>query len=192
MPRMRRIFAYWLPLAVVATGLFLLIYIVVQQNYRMNANDPQVQIAEDAAVLLAKDQDPKTVIPETQVNISTSLAPFVMIFDESGTPIASSGLLFDTLPEFPLGALTAAQKSGENRVTWEPQAGLRFAAVVDGYHGGNVVAARSLREVENRIQQTTFFVGVTWLAALVISLILIIFGDFLAFPRSQPNPQRPG
>lgn len=191
MPRLRRIFAYWLPLAVVTSGICFLIYIAVQQNYRMNANDPQIQLAEDAAVLLAKGQDPQTVIPQARVNINTSLAPFVMIFDESGKPIASSGILSGSLPKFPEGALTAAQKSGENRVTWQPQPELRFAAVVDAYQGGYVVAARSLREVENRIQQTSFFAGVTWLAALLISLILIIFGDFMAFPKPQFNHQHP-
>ena len=183
MSRIPRILAYWLPLAAVSTGICLFIYVAVQQNYRMNANDPQIQLAEDGAVTLAKTHDPLAVIPQAQVELGKSLAPFVMVFDKSGKPIASSGLLDNSLPEFPVGALTASQKPGENRVTWEPQPGLRFAAIVVAYSDGYVVAARSLREVENRIQQTTFFAGMTWISALVVTLILIVCGDFLAFPN---------
>jgi len=187
MPRIRRILAYWLPLAAVSTGICLFIYVAIQQNYRMNANDPQIQLAEDAAVTLAKTHDAPAVIPQAQVELSKSLAPFVMVFEKSGKPMASSGLLGNSVPEFPDGALTASEKTGENRVTWEPQPGLRFAAVVVAYSDGYVVAARSLREVENRIQQTTIFAGLTLISALVVTLILVASGDFLAFP----NPRSP-
>lgn len=182
MSRFRRIFSYWLPLAVVATGLSVLIYAAVQQNYRMNANDPQIQLAEDTASALDQGATPDAVLPQTQTDISSSLAPFVMVFDKQGQILASSGSFEGGFPTYPQGALFAADKTGENRVTWQPQPDLRFASVVHTTSNGYVVAARSLREVENRIQQTTFFTGVTWLTALVVSLILMIVGDHLAFP----------
>lgn len=182
MPRFRRIIAYWLPLAVVITGLCVLIYAAVQQNYRMNANDPQIQLAEDAAAALDQGAAPSAVIPQSKTDIASSLAPFVMVFDKQGQVLASSGTFEGSFPVYPIGALTAADKSGENRVTWQPQPGLRFASVVHTTGSGYVVAARSLREVENRIQQTTFFTGITWLTALAASLILILIGDHLAFP----------
>lgn len=182
MPRFRRIIAYWLPLAVVATGLSILIYAAVQQNYRMNANDPQIQMAEDAATILDQGASPSEVIPQGKTDIAASLAPFIIVFDKKGQVLASSGSYEGTFPSYPSGALFAAEKTGENRVTWQPQPGLRFASVVHTSSIGFVVAARSLREVENRIQQTTFFTGVTWLTALLVSLILIIIGDHLAFP----------
>ncbi len=182
MPRFRRIIAYWLPLAVVITGLCVLIYASVQQNYRMNANDPQIQMAEDSAAALDQGAAPSDIIPQSKTDIETSLAPFVMVFDRQGQVVASSGSFEGGFPVYPVGALTAADKTGENRVTWQPRPGLRFASVAHTTNSGYVVAARSLREVENRIQQTTFFTGITWLTALAASLILLLIGDHLAFP----------
>ena len=39
----------WLPLGLVTLILCGLVNLAVQQNYRMSANDPQIQIAEDVA-----------------------------------------------------------------------------------------------------------------------------------------------
>jgi hypothetical protein len=44
---------FWLPLAAAVTMLSGLVYIAVQQNMRIGANDPQIQLAEDAARALA-------------------------------------------------------------------------------------------------------------------------------------------
>ena len=44
-----RVLVSWLPLAVASTGMCLLVYATVQQNYRQSLNDPQIQMAEDAA-----------------------------------------------------------------------------------------------------------------------------------------------
>lgn len=180
--RFRRVLAYWLPLAVVTTGLCILVYVAVQQNYRMNANDPQIQMAQDAAASLDQGAAPAAVIPQVKTDLAASLAPFIMVFDKQGNLAATSGILAGDFPAYPLGALTAAEKTGENRVTWQPRAGLRFASVVHSTRNGYVVAARSLREVESRIDQTTLFTGLTWLIALLLSLILIVVGDHLAFP----------
>jgi hypothetical protein len=48
----RRSFAIFLPLAVLATCLAGLIYAVIQEDLRTGANDPQQQLAEDAAAQL--------------------------------------------------------------------------------------------------------------------------------------------
>ena len=45
-----RVFLKWLPLGVAVTLVCALIYATVQQNYRQSANDPQIQMAEDAAL----------------------------------------------------------------------------------------------------------------------------------------------
>ena len=48
----RRALAFFLPVAVLATLTCGLIYAEVQQDQRSGANDPQVQLAEDAAARL--------------------------------------------------------------------------------------------------------------------------------------------
>lgn len=49
MKLIRNILKPWLPLAVTIIAVFGGICLTVQQSYRMGANDPQIQMAEDAA-----------------------------------------------------------------------------------------------------------------------------------------------
>ena len=48
----RRALAFFLPVAVLATLCCGFVYTAVQQDLRMGANDPQLQLAEDAAAFL--------------------------------------------------------------------------------------------------------------------------------------------
>jgi hypothetical protein len=193
MQHFRRIIGYWIPLAVVASGLCFFTYVAVQQNYRMNANDPQIEMAQNAVLALKKGQTPDSIIPGNQVDLAASLSPFMIIYDSAGKAVASSGVLNGQIPAVPMGVLTSALKSGENRVTWEPQPDVRIAAVVDSYSisgsEGYVLAGRSLKEVEARISNLTLMLTITWLCALVASLIAIIFAEyFLLHPKNGTNP----
>jgi len=174
MDRLIRAFRLWLPFAVVVTAFCALVYVAVQQSLRQGANDPQIQMAEDAAAALDRGATVKSAVPLAQAEFSTSLAPFLIVYDLSGRPLASSGLLNGSLPDYPVGALQAARQNGENRVTWQPNPGVRIASVVVPYQDGYVVAGRSLREVEKREAQTERFAGGTWLLALVSLYVVII------------------
>jgi hypothetical protein len=99
--KVRNIFRHWLPLAAVTTLLCGLVYLAVQQSLRQGANDPQIQMAEDAAAALAASTTPESVLPVAQVEIFTSLAPFMVIYDDTGGPLTSSGLLHGTIPLLP-------------------------------------------------------------------------------------------
>ena len=77
----KAILQQWLLVVVVVTGLVGLLYAAVQQDIRQSANDPQVQMAEDAAVKLAGGQTVQNVVPSEKVDIATSLAPYLIIFD---------------------------------------------------------------------------------------------------------------
>ena len=46
----------WLPFAIATAGLCALIYLTEQQSLRMGANDPQIQMVEDAASSLNAGQ----------------------------------------------------------------------------------------------------------------------------------------
>jgi hypothetical protein len=81
--------------------------------------------------------------------------------------------------------LDYVKQNGEDRVTWQPEAGVRIAAVIEGYGGaapGYVLAGRSLREVEIREDQAEFFAGATWVAALGLTLVVIVVGEFFLAP----------
>src|SRR5216117_420044 len=87
------VFWRWLPFAAAGTALTGLIYLTVQQVWRQSANDPQIQLARDAAEAISAGAAPQTVLPATSVDYSRSLAPFVMILSDSGDVVASSGHL---------------------------------------------------------------------------------------------------
>ena len=168
-------FLYWLPLAFCLTVLAGLVYAAVQQSYRQGANDPQIQMAEDAAAQLEAGQQPATVAGSTTVDMARSLAPFLIVYDEAGKVLAASVQLNGSVPAIPPGVLLAAEQSGENRLTWQPQQGVRNTAVVTHYggsHPGFVLAGRSLREVENRVDKLTQIVGLAWVVGLLGSFVL--------------------
>jgi hypothetical protein len=185
MSRVKNILRHWLPLAAVTTLLCGLVYLAAQQSLRQGANDPQIQMAEDAAAALAGGGTPESMLPVARVEISTSLAPFMVIYSDTGEPLVSSGLLHGAVPLLPSGVLDYTRQNGEDRVSWQPESGVRIAAVVVAYDGaqpGFVLAGRSLREVEKRESQVEQITGIVWRVALAGSLVVaagceLIFAD---------------
>ena len=164
----------WLPFAVAITGLCGLVFLEMQQVIRQSANDPQIQMAEDAAARLAAGAAADATVPRATVDIASSLAPFVIVYDAQDRVIASSATLDGATPRLPEGVLAAARQSGDDRVTWEPTPGVRIAAVVVPYHGGAVLAGRSLREVERREFDALGTAAIAWVFGLVAVAVTII------------------
>ena len=174
---MKTILKYWLLIVVVVTGLCGLVYGVVQQDIRQGANNPQIQMAEDAAAKLASGQAAQSVVPAEKVDIAKSLAPYIIVFDASGKPVASSAQLGGQTPTVPSGVFDAVRQSGEDRITWQPQVGVRSAIVVMRFSGsssGFVLAGRSLREAEERIDHMGQIVLVGWGGIVVVSLLAVV------------------
>jgi hypothetical protein len=149
----KAILKYWLLIAIIVTGLSGLLYAVVQQDIRHAADDPQIQMAEDTAARLANGQQVQNVVPAEKVDIAKSLAPYIIVFDTTGKPIASSAQLDGQTPIIPSGVFDYVRQNDEDRLTWQPQPGVRSAVVVTQFQGPNsgfVLAGRSLREVEKR------------------------------------------
>ena len=175
----------FLPLAVVATGLAGLVYLVAQQDGRWLANDPQVQLAEDAAARLDAGGRPVDQAGPTRVDIARSLAPFVVIYGTAGDVLATDGALDGQPPIVPPGVLANARASGLNAVTWQPRPGLRFATVSVPWSGGTVLAGRSLRLVEEHASALELIVGAGWLATL--AALAVATGVIVRlWPRSAP------
>lgn len=147
----------------VVTVMFVTMYAVVQQDERQSANDPQIQIAEDAAASLDAGGAFQSVILPARVNIARSLAVFTAVFDATGTPVGSSGYLNGEMPTLPSGVFDYVRSHGEDRFTWQPEKGVRDAVVVTKYSGGFVMVGRSLREVEKRESALLAEVFVGWL-----------------------------
>lgn len=183
MQRMIKIFQQWLPLAVITVALCGLVYLAVQQALRQAANDPQIQLAEDAATALAKGETiPDILAGARTVDIGQSLAPFVIFYDESGKPGISSGLLHGETPVPPPGVFDYTRANGQNRVTWQPESAVRIAAVlqhVGGAKPGFVLAGRSLREVEVRENQVLFAATLAMFITLLALLFVLSVNEFI-------------
>ncbi|MGB8215114.1 MAG: hypothetical protein WCE68_16315 [Anaerolineales bacterium] len=169
----------WLPLAIATAGLCGLAYLTVQQSLRMGANDPQIQMAEDAASDLNAGASIESVLPSTKVEIADSLAPFLVVFDDSGKVLASSATLHAATPTYPAGVLDYTRQQGQDRVTWQPEAGVRMATVVVRYKNGFVMAGRSLTEVEKREDQVESLSGLALLAIWAATLVVISLGELV-------------
>lgn len=72
-----------------------------------------------------------------------------------------------TLDVPPLGILDTARPGTPNPVTWQPQQGVRIAAVAVSWTDGTVLAARSLREVERETDSILMIVVAAWVVMLV-------------------------
>jgi hypothetical protein len=168
----------WVPLAIVIVVLSGLVYVAVQQNYRLSANDPQIQIAEDIASAISKGTTPPDAIVSANptAEMSPSLATFVTIFSATGTPIGSSVAENGKLPTLPSSIFDYVKKHGQDKFTWQPESGTRIAAVVNSFSGpqpGYILAGRSLREVEARERQLTLMTIVATAVALVVSFLAV-------------------
>ncbi len=173
---------FWIPLAVASTIIMFALYVAVQQNIRTSANDPQIQMAEDAAVFLGNGFVPSLLIGTSRIDISKSLAPFVIIYDDTGKPISSSGYLNGQVPVLPAGVFEYARTHEQDRITWQPASSTRVAAIVVHFQGkssGFIVAGRNLREVEIREGQLQLTVGAAWVAILILTSILVLYSLLL-------------
>lgn len=176
----------WLPLAAIATVICLLVYATVQQSIRSGANDPQVQLAEDAVRALERGDPLGAAVPAGKVDIENSLGPFVIALDSTGQPLAGSGLYRGHLLTPPNGVLEFVRANGEERVTLQPAPGVRIASVVirtTAKPVAFVLAGRSLREAERRERYTRIAAAVAWAIALAAALVLIVVGELVLRPR---------
>jgi hypothetical protein len=176
------ILKFWVPLTLILTLLTGLMYLLVQQNIRLNANFPQIQIAEDVAGQLKNNGISPDLSALKTVEISQSLSPYAMFYSESGEVIKSSGLLDGVIPRIPGGILDYTRVNGIDRVTWQPRKGVRQALVAvhfSGRQSGFVVSGRSLRESENIIDSITLITFAGWITVVVTGLILIAAFQFL-------------
>ncbi len=150
-----------------------LVYVAVQQNFRQSANDPQIQMAEDAARSLEAGSTPQSLVGNSSVDIDKSLASYLVIYDESTNVIASNAKLEGVVPKPPKGVFEFTKDHGQDRITWQPKDNVRSAIVVQHYNGGYVLAGRSLREIEIRENKLEKQIGAAWVAGMIGALVLV-------------------
>jgi len=162
---MKKIIVNFLPFAVAVTFLCGLVYIAVQQDLRLSANDPQIGIAEDTARLLDAGADLRAVVPGSSVDVATSVGTFVSVYDDKNLLVASSLSDQSLIP--PAGVFEYARTHTEDVLTWQPKPGIRIAAVMVHHASGFVLVGRSLREVEMRERALLRDVLFAWIITLI-------------------------
>ena len=110
----KNILKQWLTLIIAITCIYFTIYVVIQQDIRIGAYDPQIQLAEDTAKNLNNYIQP-VYLPK--IDIAQSLGILMIIYDGQGHIESSNGTLNGELPQIPFGVLTMAKQKGENRLT---------------------------------------------------------------------------
>lgn len=176
----------WLLGALVLSAGAVAAYLVMQQTHRMAANDPQLQLAADGAIALEHGRPVAQLVPADTVDVARSLAPFIVVLDDAGKPVASSGRLDGQIPVPPAGVLAFVRKAGEEDVTWAPRPSVRLASVVrrvEGANPGFIVVARSLHETEYRIARISQMIAIGWLAGVVGWTALVVLLAWMDRPR---------
>lgn len=170
----------WLGYAAVVTLLCFLVYIVAQQNFRQSANDPQYQLAQDAANAINNGIAPKSLAGTATLDIASTLSPYLLIYDANGNLVTNNITLDGKTPHLPEGALNSTRSGGTNVVTWQPRPGIRQATVIRVTRNGYiVVAGRSLQTVEDNISTLGMQVLFGWIASLVAMLAIVTLQEMI-------------
>lgn len=178
----------WIPLGIVITFLAGLNFLTLQQYIRQAANDPQIEMAEDAAADLRHGTVPQEVVSSKKVDIGKSLAPYMIIYDQKGEPVASSGEIDKGIPVIPKGVMDSAKNNGLSLLTWQPKEGARGAIAVMYYEGANtgyVLAGKSLRETERRLSGLQSYAVIFWAAAMSLTLFIKMILSFFNSERGE-------
>lgn len=131
----------------------------------MGADEPQISMAQDTAKLISSGKNPNE-LANGVIDMSNNMAPFIIIYDNFGKVIAGNGYLDSSIPQVPIGVLSAADNQKQNVVTWQPKKGVRIASVsvkVENYY---VLSGRSLEKVENRINSFGKWLVLAWLVVI--------------------------
>jgi hypothetical protein len=147
--------------------------IVAYESIGQPANHPQLDLAGAAVARLNSGADPAAVVPARQVQIGTP-ETYLMVLDSNGAVLATSAHLNGATPVPPSGVLDYARAHGDDRVTWQPAPGVRSAIVVEAFHGGFVVAGRTLSDAENLQGSLVRFAIGAWLLVVVGSVLLLV------------------
>jgi hypothetical protein len=152
---------------IVLTILFGTVYVVAQQLDRLSANDSPLRLASQVAAELREGRS-RTLDAQSHVELSRSLAAFVVVEGAKGGASVGSGFLQGALVSLPSGVLASAAANGQDKVTWEPQPGLRFATVTLKVGDQFVSAGQSLKPSEARDGIIRLLVGVGWLGSILV------------------------
>lgn len=166
------------------TVIFGTIYVVQQQSLRIGSNDPQIQIAEDTATALDNGSTPES-LTKGKVDMSASLALFVIIYDKSGNVVSGNGYLDGKIPSIPFGSLEHSKGKEYSFVTWQPKSDVRISSITVSAKNYYILSGRSLKEIEKRVDSLLNYVAFGWVCSIL--LVLLAAMVYPKNPTSKKN-----
>jgi hypothetical protein len=159
--------------AVVFAAVYVLFALAVGTVYIVAQHDGR-SAAEDAPRVLLSAAS--TADQPSRLDLARYQGVFWIRYGTADQPVDGNGYLHGTLGAVPAGVLDTARHAGEDAVTWQPEAGLRFAIVAQPASGGDViVAGQSLHRTELRASQSLVYVGLSLIAgAIVVALAVAV------------------
>jgi hypothetical protein len=106
-------------------------------------------------------------LPLGKLDVTTSLQPFVIIYDKNYKPLAGTGYLDGKLPSIDKGVLQNTTTDHNNAVTWEPKSGVRIATVTVKVGNYYVLGGQSLRLTESRADMLLKLAVLGWFVIVV-------------------------
>jgi hypothetical protein len=184
----RPVLVYTLVLGLILTLWGGAVAVTMQQMLRRGANHPQIEMGRSYAHAIAAGTKPEDLLPSGRIDLQTSLEPFAILYSDNGLPIASSASLNNAIPAPPVGTFDYARKYQLDMITWQPQPGVRMAAVlrrVEGPNPGFVLTGRSLLLVEQQEEALRRGTFITWFMLMALLALGALFLN-----RTQARPHR--
>lgn len=163
-------------LVLILTVIFGSIFTIGQQVLRGDSDYPQVEVIQQVEGII-KQGVPLDVIvnSEEAIDLESSMSLFVMIFDKDKNLVGSSAKIGGQSPTPSAENFDLAKSKGENRFTWQPEKGVRVAAVLKPV-GDNayVLAGKSLKETDKRVKTLAVYTLIGWASAIILSVLLTL------------------
>lgn len=166
---------WFLPLAIIITGLSCVIYGAVQQAIRLGANDVLVQTSIDVQQL-SQQSNWEQLLGSRTIDISKNLDTYIIAYSTDGKPTVGNARLDGVIPEMPDGLLDYTSKhGGQHYVTWQPRPNARQAIFLQELPDKTfLVTGRSLREVEKLESSIAYRVLVGWIVTMAATFVAVL------------------
>lgn len=169
-----RAITIFLTLVLLISVIFVAICVSARTVFRQNANDPQVEVTDQVASIVRQGVPLDAIVSGAeQIDLATSKALFVVVYDGDRNLVGSSATFNGDNPQIPGDALDKAKQAEDYRFDWQPDNGLKFGLVAKAIDDqAFVVAGRSLTEMENRAAALHLPLWIGWVAAVLVALLL--------------------
>lgn len=179
--------AYVAAFALFFSVLLLAVAVITQQYLRRSADSWPTFFARLASTPMDERSEPYRKImvahdlagPKQEISSSdwlNSTSIFTVLYDASGHALTGNATLHGALPQPPPGIFNVIQQRGEDKVTWQPQPGIRVALTGRPMpNGGFVLAGQSLLPSEARTASFYSLLRWIWAFAMLACCSLALF-----------------